>query len=364
MYQRPSKQIAGSPGRYDTAVLETSVSVSRRINGTLDRSKTERSAGNLPQRSAFSFRPSRPNSLRIVIVLNPASGRGRGARLLPEIKRLLANAAENRSGALTWEVFVTKSPGDGIRLANKSAKEGADIVAAAGGDGTINEVVNGIAGTGACLGVMPLGTGNDFARCIGIGPGIEHAINTLVNGKRLSVDLGRAKERWFINAAGCGFDGAVADRVNRGFRFLKGTPAYIAAVLQTLIGFRPADYRLTLDGETRECRAMMCAISNGRSYGGGMMIAPDAEINDGLLDICIVGDMSKFEFVRSFPRVFKGTHVTHPKVATARAKRVAIETDPGVPVLIDGEVIGETPVEFTIEPSAIEVMTPALRSGD
>ncbi len=299
---------------------------------------------------------------RIVVVLNPAAGRGQGARRRAELERKLAATASqtrgNQADCAEWRIVTTTAPGTAGALAAEAAAQGADVVAAAGGDGTLGEVVNGLVGTGARLGLLPLGTGNDFARCLGIGTDLDLAVRTLFSGVPQPVDLGRAQDRWFINVAWCGFDAVVAERVNRGFRRLHGTAAYIAAVFQTLLTFRPAAMRLTLDGETRQERAMLCTIANSQSYGGGMRIAPDARIDDGLFDVCLLRETGRLEFLRAFPRVFRGTHVTHPKVMMLRARHIAIESDPPLPILIDGDVVGTTPVEFTLSPRAIEVLTP------
>lgn len=295
---------------------------------------------------------------RIVIVLNPAAGRGQGARRRAELESLLHRAVEASVSQVTWRIVETHAPGDACALAAEAAAQGAEIVAAAGGDGTLSEVVNGLAGTRAKLGLIPLGTGNDFARHLGLTKSLEHAVQTLVSGTPRPVDLGRTQGRWFINVAGCGFDAVVAQRVNRGFRTLRGTVAYIAAVYQSLLSFRPAALHLTLDGATLETRAMLCTVANASSYGGGMRIAPDAQIDDGLFDLCLLGDTGRWEFLRAFPRVFKGTHVTHPKVTMLRARHILVESDPPLPVLIDGEVLGTTPVEFTLTPRALEVLAP------
>ena len=257
----------------------------------------------------------------------------------------------------------TAAEGQGRELARRAVEEGAKIVVAAGGDGTLNEVVNGLMESGedrrnVTLGLLPLGTGNDFARCIGLGTDLKLAVETLFNGKSQSVDVGQAQGRWFINIAGCGFDAIVAERVNRGFRLLHGTSAYLAAIAHSLLHLKAAELTLTLDGETHHIRALMCSVANATSYGGGMKVTPDARIDDGLFDICLLADAGRMEFVRAFPCVFKGSHITHPKVTMLRARNVYIESDPPLPLLIDGEVLGTTPVTFTLVPNALQILIP------
>ena len=305
-----------------------------------------------------------PRVCRIVVILNPVSGRGTGTKLRPALEEALSRVVTESKGSkreVEWEIRETTRQGDGTCLARDVALEGVDIVAAAGGDGTIGDVVNGIVGTGARLGIVPLGTGNDFARSLGLAGNLDLAVRTLVHGTPRRIDLGRTGDRYFINAAGCGFDALVAERVNRGYRWLRGTPAYVLAMLQSLATHRAANMRITADGESLELRAMLCCVANSPGYGGGMRIAPDARIDDGALDLCILKEAGTFEFLRAFPRVFRGTHVTHPKFMTRRVTRVRIETDPPIPVLIDGEVNHMTPIEFEVVPGAIEVMSPDLK---
>ncbi|MBX7134937.1 MAG: diacylglycerol kinase family lipid kinase [Fimbriimonadaceae bacterium] len=313
--------------------------------------------------------------MKIVAISNPLSGRGGGH---PGRKRLyvaLERAVELSGPNSTYEVRFTEAPGtaaytgqfnpgSGAALARQAALEGADLIVAAGGDGTIGEVANGLVGTSATLGVLPMGTGNDFARTIGIGTDLERAAQTLIHGQSQTIDLGKLdRGGYFINVAGCGFDAEVATRVNHGFRYLRGTTAYIAAVLQTLKAFRPT--RVTIDhgGEIREELVMLCAIANARTYGGGMRIAPHAELDDGLFDVVLVGDVSRAEFLRAFPRVFKGSHLSHPKVQHFRCSRIGVTSERKLAVLADGEEVGSTPVSFQIVPRALKVMMP-LRPSD
>ena len=301
---------------------------------------------------------------RIVVVLNPKAGRGQGAKQRQELERLLTEASAKATDVngvdITWEIQETRAHGEGTRLASEAVSSGAEIVAAAGGDGTLGEVVNGIMGTGATLGILPVGTGNDFARAVGLSPNnLPQAVQSLLFGQPSAIDLGRVSMhdgggRWFINIAGGGFDAVVAERVNRGFRFLHGTSAYLAAIVHSLAAFRPALLRLTLDDKPEtECRAMLCVIANAPMYGGGMKVAPDARIDDGLFDVMVLGALGRVAFLRAFPRVFAGTHISHPAVTVYRARRVRLESDPPLPLLIDGDVLTTTPADFTLHPSAL-----------
>jgi diacylglycerol kinase (ATP) len=315
-------------------------------------------------------------ALKVTVILNPAAGRGQGRARRPEIERLLEHskhALVNQGATTEWSIVETTAPGRGAAQAAEAVRQGADVVAAAGGDGTYGEVVNGLVGTGARLGIVPLGTGNDFARTFGLVGDLPTAIDALFNGLPRPIDLGLVEwpqnrkskvenRKYFINVAGCGFDAVVAERVNRaaqgGRARLRGTSAYIAAVCASLATYRAARFKITVDDKTFETEAMLCSVANSRTYGGGMIIAPDAKIDDGWFDLCILARTGRIEFLRAFPRVFKGTHTTHPKVTMLRGKSIRIESDPPMPVLIDGEVIGETPVAFELQHHAIEVMAP------
>src|SRR5579884_56309 len=295
---------------------------------------------------------------RIVVILNPASGRGRGARRRAELEHHLRQSAERRPDTPCWEIVETAGPGHAADLAAEAAANGADLVVAVGGDGTCRDVAAGLLGTPARLGLIPLGTGNDLARALGLDGSLERAVETLFTGRPKPLDVGRAQGRPFLVAGGCGFDAVVAARVNRGYPILRGTAAYIAAVVECLGAFQPAVLRLTLDGQPLEARAMLCPVANAPSYGGGMRIAPEARLDDGWLDVCIVGDVGRGDFLRTFPRVFRGTHVSHPKVTLLRAKRIVVESDPPLPVNVDGDVMGTTAAEFTLTPHAISVLAP------
>ena len=311
---------------------------------------------------------SQKGSMRkIVIIANPASSRGANAKrrseLISELDRIAIPVGfEYDIVETTARGEAVRSgeslPGSGSSLARRAAQEGAEIVAAAGGDGTVGEVANGLVGTESILGVIPMGTGNDFSRTIGVGTDLRKAVSTLVTGEPKRIDLGKTCGGYFINIAGCGFDAVVADRVNHGFRYLHGTMAYLASVVQTLMSYRPADVEIEIDGLIVREKIMLCAVANARSYGGGMLVAPNAVLSDGMFDVVVVGDVSALEFLKTFPKVFNRTHLSHPKVSVRRGRQVLIRSSKNLPVLADGEDIGNVPASFDICPDAIRVLVP------
>jgi diacylglycerol kinase (ATP) len=288
----------------------------------------------------------------VAAILNPASGRGTGERWVSRLSEALALAFREHAGCRT-EVRLTTSGESAESLAREAAEAGCDLVIAAGGDGTLGGVINGVAGFACAVGLVPLGTGNDFARAVGVPLDPLGALGRIAAGSVRRIDVGIRDARRFVNVAGCGFDARVAERINAGYRSLRGSAAYVAAVAQTLLDFRASRFRVTVDNETIEEDAMMCAVANGTGYGGGMRVAPMARWDDGLLDVCLVLACKPMEFVRAFPTVYRGKHVGHPKVRYRRGARVLVECDPPQPVLLDGEVVTPTPARFDIIPGAI-----------
>ena len=297
-----------------------------------------------------------------VVILNPAAGRGARSWRFYESELL-------RRGARIWK---TQKAGDARMLALKAIEECADFLVSAGGDGTLGEVAGAIIESKRAiqLGVLPLGTGNDFARTIGVWGTPQRAIDALFDGQTRRVDAGmiecNGSARAWINVAGCGFDSLAAGRINnwgkrRTMRHIRGLSAYLLAVACELVSFRAFDLTLELDGEHLEMRAVLCAVANAKSYGGGMLVCPDARLDDGLFDVCVIGDASRGEFLRAFPGVFAGRHTDHPKVVMRRCRSIRIESKQRVPVLADGEIVGSAPFRCEILPGALDVCV--LKSG-
>jgi diacylglycerol kinase (ATP) len=299
-------------------------------------------------------------------VVNPSAGRGRTRKLLPRLTDAFA-----RTG-LDVDVCVSVDLDDAVRLAREGFDDGRGVVAC-GGDGTVNALAGLAADHGGVLAIVPTGAGNDFARHLGLDPKrwID-SIPLLAAGQIGTVDLGRAEltgpdteaddatVRWFTSVANAGFD-SEANRWANGVQWASGTTLYVLAVLRTLGTYRPHRFRLTVDGEDHDIEAWLVAIGNTRGYAGGMLITPGADLDDGQLDVCVVGPVSRIGFLRSFPRVFRGTHVSHPAVDMYRGKVVELASlDHSVPIELygAGERIGPLPARMEAVSGALQVVVP------
>jgi diacylglycerol kinase (ATP) len=297
---------------------------------------------------------------RLVVVVNPSAGGGKAGRLIGRVD------AHLHALGLDHEIRVSESAAELERLARTAAEDGAEIVAVLGGDGSVNGAVNGLLGTKAALAVLPAGTGDDFAKGIGSGK-LDAATKRLVDPTIREIDVVRvvagATERHFVNVAGAGFDSDVNETANAMTTRLGGTATYVVAVLRTLRTFTAANYEITVDAQTITLPAMLAVVGNGASYGGGMKVLPAASVTDGLLDVCIVEELSRVAFLRAFPRVFRGTHVSHPKVRMLRGRTVKLEADRRIQVYADGERVGPLPAIFEVEPGALlAVVDPEART--
>jgi diacylglycerol kinase (ATP) len=290
------------------------------------------------------------------VIVNPAAGRGRTRKLLPELQHAVA---EHAGDAM---IQVSQSPGEPTRLAHAAVDAGCDLVAC-GGDGVVSEIAGVAADRGCRLAVIPTGAGNDFARVLGYDT--RHplrALDALTKGHDRVVDLGRVNDRWYTCVTATGFD-AEANRWANTVTRLSGTTLYIAAVLRTLVVYKPHPFRVTVDDRTFDLSAWMVAVGNGPAYAGGMKITPAARLDDGLLDVTVVADGSRFDLLRTFPKVFNGTHVTHPKVQTYRGAHIAVASlEPGsdMEVYADGERVGPLPATMEARAGALTVRVPEI----
>jgi len=295
------------------------------------------------------------------LIVNPVAGAKRTAKKWPQIMRLL------KSIGLHFEHDLTEAPGHATELAKSAAEKGYELVVSVSGDGTINEIVNGLYAAGniadVMLGIISTGTGGDYIRTIGIPRAYQEACQCFINPRKLTVDVGvveyvsdcRAVKRLFVNFAGLGFDAEIVKATTQKFKALNGTASYLVGLLTTLLFYKNKKVSLIVDGEAVEGKVCTVLMSNGKYGGGGMLAAPDADLTDGLLDVLIIGDLSKPDLLWSLPRVYKGTHLTHPKVTMKRAREIEIMSIAPLSLQADGELLGGLPARFYVLPAALNI---------
>lgn len=293
--------------------------------------------------------------MRGFVVINPEAGGGRTRRLWPSLRDRLSRLG------FDFDFAETTGPGTASNLAKRAVEEGWRLVVAVGGDGTVNEVVNGLTdATGrarASLGAVLTGRGRDTCRNIGLPVNPEEAAQRIVAGEEVTLDLGAAewedgRRRYFLNAAGAGLDGAVAERTQRGSN--RGRFSYPLALLQALLVHRPGPAKVCLDGQPLWSGPTTAAVvANGRYYGGGMKIAPAADTADGRLDLIVLRNAGRLELLCWLPAVYRGKHLRNPKVTVHRGHTISVEATPPLPVHLDGEIAGKTPVRFSVRPKAL-----------
>ena len=237
-----------------------------------------------------------------------------------------------------------------------------------GGDGSVNEVVNGIAGAGEVeLAVIPRGTGWDFARAFRISRSLDEAVATARDGEIRVIDLGRATYRtwageeetaYFANVGSAGISGAIARRANETSKALGGKVSYYWATLSAYFGWKTDVMRVSVDGETRERRMIDVIVANGRYVGGGMMLCPEAEPDDGVFDVLLIGDVTTRDLLFVLPKTYRGKHLPHPRLEQLRGRVVSIDADEPLPIELDGEQPGTTPVRFEVVPRLLRLRVP------
>ena len=303
--------------------------------------------------SDFSLTP-----VSTVFLVNPASANGSTGKRWPKLEQRAAELG------LTGETVVSERPGHLAEAARKAAP-GALLVVV-GGDGTLNEVVNGVAATDREIAVLPAGTGQDFGRTHGIPAGFDAAVGVVLTGAPRTIDLGLVSfrtpsgeaERWFANVGSVGMSGAVAARANSMSKALGGRATFFYALTREFLGWRNTEVTVTLERDERRGRMHDVVVANGRWHGGGMKLAPDASWDDGLFDVVLIGDVNKLDFITTAPKLYSGKHVSHPKIEVLRSPTVTIDAPAPLPVEVEGEPVGTTPVRFEIVRDALRVRVP------
>jgi YegS/Rv2252/BmrU family lipid kinase len=301
-------------------------------------------------------------SAKAVFLVNPASAGGTTGRRWPELAR--------RASALglTGDALFSEQPEHLRELARRAAEEGATQIVAVGGDGTVNEAASGVVGLGGVeLAVIPRGTGVDFVRTYGIPTRLEGAVEVALHGQTRAIDAGRvgfrswagdAAEAWFFNVAGVGMSGAVAKRTNESSKAVGGKVSYLWSTLAVFARWRNTEVRVSVDDEIRGGRMHEVVVANGRYLGGGMMMCPEASPDDGLFDVLLIGDVTKRDLVQTLPKIYRGTHLPHPKAELLRGRTVAVDSAEPLPIQLDGEQPGTTPVRFELVPGALRLRVP------
>jgi YegS/Rv2252/BmrU family lipid kinase len=300
---------------------------------------------------------------KVVFLVNPASAGGSTGRRWPEIAHRAATLG------LAGDALISEEPGQLASLAAEAVRGGADLLVVVGGDGSVNEVVNGVAEEGGFeLAVIPRGTGWDFVRTYGIPRDLDAAIDIALNGAVREIDLGLVSFRtwagadgraYFANVASAGISGAIAQRANQASKALGGKISYYWSTLAVFVRWQTSEIRVSLDDELRAGKMIDVVVANGRYLGGGMMMCPEAEPDDGDFDVLLIGDVTKRDLLFVLPKTYRGKHLPHPRLEMLRGRVITIEADEPLPIELDGEQPGTTPARFEVVPHALRLRVPA-----
>jgi len=286
-----------------------------------------------------------------VLLANPASGGGRALKALPAVM------AELDALGASHRTVTTRSSDHAAEEAAKAATDG-DTVAALSGDGLLRPIAGALKGTEAALALIPCGRGNDFARVLGVPKDPAPAARLAVQGVERLVDVASVDRTPYLGIASLGFD-SDCNRIANEAKLVKGSSVYVYSALRALASWKPASFRVTVDGERHELTGYSVAVGNSRAFGGGMMLLPHAELDDGKLDVLMVSDSSKLTYLRGLVNVFNGAHLDSPHVMLARGSEVEVESDRPFVVYADGDPIGATPATMRVEARCLRVIVPA-----
>ncbi|MFQ6088335.1 MAG: diacylglycerol/lipid kinase family protein [Candidatus Methanofastidiosia archaeon] len=290
--------------------------------------------------------------MKMMLVVNPTAGAFKVSKKWEEVKKLLEREK------ITYDYRLTSKPKEATPLTREALREGYEHIVVVGGDGTVHEVVNGffdskgLISKRACLSLIPIGTANDFVVNASLVKDYREAISKLKSDEIKKIDIVRVQmredTRYSTSISGIGFDSEVSKESFSSPKFLGKTLSYIYSVFKALIRLKSYRFEINLDGERFSERAIFVDVCNASYYGGGMMMAPDARIDSGFFDLVIAGEFSRFETIRTLPKVYSGTHIQSPKVKVMRGRRVEISTEKVLPIHAEGELIGETPATFEL----------------
>ena len=287
---------------------------------------------------------------RLLVLVNPAAGGGRGVRRLPEVTAELNRLAVEHRVVHTRDIAHAGDETAG-------AAQAGETVVAVGGDGLLRPLAGVLRDSGAALAIVPAGRGNDLARVLGIPTDPTAAAAVAAQGVERMIDVAEVDGVPYLGIASFGFD-SDANRVANESRLIRGNLVYLYAALRALAAWKPAAFKVTVDGERYEIEGYSVAVANSKAYGGGMFMAPQAEQDDGMLDVVASGRSSKLHFLRSLPKVFKGTHLSDPSVQTMKGSTIAVDADRPFAIYADGDPIGTVPATITVRPRCLRVIVP------
>jgi YegS/Rv2252/BmrU family lipid kinase len=287
----------------------------------------------------------------LCLIVNPSSGGGRSVRALPAVRAALGRYGLEHHVELTVDLEHARS------LARGAVAAG-EMPVAYGGDGLVAAVADAVRETGEVLGVLPGGRGNDFARCLGLPVDPVAAVAVLAEGTPKAIDMGAAGDHSFLGIATCGFD-SEANRIANSARIIRGRYVYTYGGLRALATWRPASFTLRVDGVEHALYGYTVSVANASMHGGGMLIAPEASLDDGEFDVVMIADLSKRRFLRLLPTVFRGEHVRQDEVRILRGSTVELSADRPFTVYADGDPLAVLPATLRVLPGAVRVMAPA-----
>lgn len=290
--------------------------------------------------------------MRIVILLNPTAKRGKARRLLERALEVF------RQQHIHFDVRESQSSQHLMELARGAREEKPDLIVSAGGDGTHHYVINGLHKSDIPLGLLPLGTGNDFAKGVGMPMDLRAAAEALLKGHVQEIDLAQVGAAMYGCIAGVGFDSIVTRYANEHARWLSGPLAYTWSLLCCMPEYRPQQLEIIADGESFCGDVLFAVVGNNSSYGGGIRLAPRARLDDGILDICIVPYMSRLELLRWVPRAYRGEHLNHPRIKYLQARKITLRATSRMELFGDGEFLQELPATIEVVPRALRVIAP------
>jgi YegS/Rv2252/BmrU family lipid kinase len=290
----------------------------------------------------------------LTLLVNPSSAGGKSLKLLPRVEAAL----DARRAVFRME--KTRSLEHGVELALRAIELG-EVPVVISGDGLLGAVGGAMAGSETPLGLIPGGRGNDLARALGIPAEPEAAVEVVLGGESKRIDVGEANGKRFLGIASVGFD-SECNRLANDTHFLRGNLVYAYSMPRTLIGWKPARFTIADGGERKRITGYFVAVANNSVYGGGMYIAPDAELDDGLFDVVSIGEVGKFRFLRGLSEVFKGTHVEREEVDVFRASRLDIDASRPFPVFADGDHLTDLPVSLRVLPRCLSILVPAAEA--